>query len=177
MDAEEENNLDNEFKEYINDNSDSFELLNNEDANEKEEMNDILEDFLDIPSIKDNDLLKKRNNVKEVEENNTLNNPTNPFIKEMIESNIDDKSHNKIKEKNKNEEEIEISNKEKEGEEIIQKLKKNFIIEINLIGDKKDNFYYQNIKYANKKFNASYTKKEGLKHDIIYYYCKYHRTI
>ena len=130
MDAEEENNLDNEFKEYINDNSDSFELLNNEDANEKEEMNDILEDFLDIPSIKDNDLLKKRNNIKEVEENNTLNNQTNPFIKEMIKSNIDDKSHNKIKEKNENEEEIEISNEEKEGEEIIQKLNKNFIIEM-----------------------------------------------
>ena len=137
LDTEEENNLDNEFKEYINDNSDSFELLNNENASEKEEMNDILEDFLDIPSIKDNDLLKKRNNVKEVEENNTLNNPTNPFIKEMIKSNIDDKRHNKIKEKNENEEDIEISNEEKEGEEIIQKLNKNFIIEMNLIGDKK----------------------------------------
>ena len=67
-------------------------------------MNGILEDFLDIPLIKDNDLLKKRNNIKEVEENNTLNNPTNPFIKEMIKSNIYDKSHNKIKKKNKNEE-------------------------------------------------------------------------
>ena len=100
-------------------------------------MNDILEDFLDIPSIKDNDLLKKRNNVKEVEENNTLNNPTNPFIKEMIQSNIDDKSHNKIKGKNESEEEIEISNEEKEGEEIMQKFNKNFIIEMNLIGDKK----------------------------------------
>ena len=44
----------------------------------------------------------------------------------MIKSNIDDKSHNKIKEKNENEEEIEISNEEKEGEEIIQKLNKNF---------------------------------------------------
>ena len=110
-------------------------------------MNDILEDFLDIPSIKDNDLLKKRNKIKEVEENNTLNNSTNSFIKEMIKSNIDEKSHNKIKEKNENEEEIEISNEEKEGEEIIQKLNKNFIIEINLIEDKKkSNFYYRNIK-------------------------------
>ena len=36
----------------------------------------MLEDFLDIPLIKDNDLLKKRNNIKEVEENNTLNNQT-----------------------------------------------------------------------------------------------------
>ncbi len=58
----------------------------------------------------------------------------------MIKSNIDDKNHNKIKEKNENEEEIEISNEEKEGEEIIQKLNKNFIIEINLIGDKKRKF-------------------------------------
>ena len=48
---------------------------------------------------------------------------------------------------------------------------------MNLIGDKKkDNFHYQNIKYANKKPNASYTKKEGLKYNIIYYYCKYHKT-
>ena len=78
-------------------------------------MNDILEDFLDIPLIKDNDLLKKRNNIKEVEENNTLSNPKNPFIKEVITSNINDKSHNKIKEKNESEEEIEISNEEKEG--------------------------------------------------------------
>ena len=118
-------------------NSDSFEILNNEEENEKEEMNDIMEDFLDIPLIKDNDLLKKRNNIEEVEENNTLNNQKNPFIKEMIKSNIDDKSHNKIKEKNESEKEIEISNEEKEGEEIIQKLNKNFIIETNLIGEKK----------------------------------------
>ena len=69
-------------------------------------MNDNFEDFLDIQLIKDNDLLKKRNNIKEVEENNALNNPTNPFTKEMIKSNIDDKSHNKIKEKNESEEEI-----------------------------------------------------------------------
>ena len=63
----------------------------------------------------------------------------------------------------------------KKKNEIIQKLNKNFIIEMDLIG-KKGNFYYQSIKYANKKFNAIYTKKEGLKHDIIYYYYKYHRT-
>ena len=44
------------------------------------------------------------------------------------------------------------------------------------MGIKTANFYYQNIKYANKKFNASYNKKEGLKRDIKYYYCKYHRT-
>ena len=55
----------------------------------------------------------------------------------MIKSSIDDKSHNKFKDKIESEEEIEISNEEKEGEEIIQKLNKNFIIEINLIVDKK----------------------------------------
>ena len=48
------------------------------------------------------------------------------------------------------------------------KLNKLFITEMNLIGDKmQDNFYYQSIKYANKKFNVSYTKKEGINNNII----------
>ena len=138
-------------------------------------MKDIIEDFLDIPLIKDNDLLKKKNNITDMEQKITLNNPTNPFIKEITKTNGEDTNENNDYDNNEIEEESEISNKE-EDEQIL-KLNKQFIIEMNLIGDKKkDNFYYQNIKYANKKFNASYTKKEGLKHNIIYYYCKYHRT-
>jgi len=48
---------------------------------------------------------------------------------------------------------------------------------MNLIGDKKKIiFTIKTLNMQIKKFNVSYTKKEGLKHDIIYYYCKYHRT-
>ena len=139
-------------------------------------MKDIIEDFLDIPFIKDNDLLKKKNNnITDMEQKITLNNPTNPFIKEIKKTDGENRIENIDYDNNENEGESEISNKE--VDEQLLKLNKPFIIEMNLIGDKKkDNFYYQNIKYANKKFNVSYTKKEGLKHNIIWYYCKYHRT-
>ena len=175
LESEEENKLDKEFNEFIEDNSDSLEYFNNDEEQEKEEMKDIIDDFLDIPIIKDNYLLKKKNNITDIEQRITLNNQTNPFIKEIAKTNEEVKNENNDYDNNEIEEEIEIPNKE-EDEQIL-KLNKLFIIEMNLIGDKKqDNFYYQNIKYANKKFNASYTKKEGLKHNIIYYYCKYHRT-
>ena len=171
LESDEENNSDKKFNEFIGDNSDSLEYVNNEEEEEKEEMKDIIEDFLDIPLIKDNDLLKRKNNISDMEQKITLNNPTNPFIKEITKTNGEDTNENNDYDNNEIEEESEISNKE-EDEQIL-KLNKQFIIEMNLIGDKKkDNFYYQNIKYANKKFNASYTKKEGLKHNIIYYYCK-----
>ena len=52
-----------------------------------------------------------------------------------------------------------------------------FILETNRIGDKSSkNFCYQNIVYANRKFNMSYTSREALNRENIYYYCKYHRT-
>lgn len=52
-----------------------------------------------------------------------------------------------------------------------------FILELNRIGDKTSkNFCYQNIVYANRKFNMSYTSKEVINRDNIYYYCKYHHT-
>ena len=162
LESDEENNLDKEFNEFIGDNSDSLEYVNNEEEEEKEEMKDIIEDFLDIPLIKDNDLLKKKNNITDMEQKITLNNPTNPFIKEITKTNGEDTNENNDYDNNEIEEESEISNKE-EDEQIL-KLNKPFIIEMNLIGDKKkDNFYYQNIKYANKKFNASYTKKGRIK--------------
>ena len=78
----EENKLDKEFNEFIEDNSESLEYVNNEEEEEKEEMKDIIEDFLDIPLIKDNDLLKK-NNITDIEQRITLNNPIIPFIKEI----------------------------------------------------------------------------------------------
>lgn len=50
-----------------------------------------------------------------------------------------------------------------------------FILETNRIGDKSSkNFCYQNIVYENRKFNMSYTSREALKREKIYYYCKYH---
>ena len=81
-------------------------------------MKDIIEDFLDIPLIKDNDLLKKKNNISDIEEKLTLNNPTNPFIKEMMKINTEDKNENKNYEIIEDEEETEILNKEKEDEQM-----------------------------------------------------------
>ena len=88
LESDEENNLDKEFKEFIDDNSDSLEFVNSEEENEKEEMKDMIADFLDIPLIKDNDLLKKKNNISDIGEKLTLNNPTNPFIKENMKIKI-----------------------------------------------------------------------------------------
>ena len=135
LESDEENNLDKEFNEFIGDNSDSLEYVNNEEEEEKEEMKDIIEDFLDIPLIKDNDLLKKKNNITDMEQKITLNNPTNPFIKEITKTNGEDINENNDYDNNEIEEESEISNKE-EDEQIL-KLNKQFIIEMNLIGDKK----------------------------------------
>ena len=98
-------------------------------------MKDIIEDFLDIPLIKDNDLLKKKNNISDMEQRITLNNLTNPFNKEITKTNAEDKNENNEYDNNEIEEESEISKKE-EDEQIL-KLNKTFIIEMNLIGDKK----------------------------------------
>ena len=104
-------------------------------------------------------MIYQKNNITDIEQRITLNNPKNPFIKEITKSNEEDKNENNDYDNNKIKEEREIPNKE-EDEQML-KLNKLFITEMNLIGDKKqDNFYYQNIKYAYKKFNAVILKKK-----------------
>ena len=61
-----------------------------------------------------------------------------------------------------------------EDKTIINKL---FITENTLIGNKNnDNYCYQNIIYANKKYNIPYTNRQALKYENINYYCKNHHT-
>ena len=55
----------------------------------------------------------------------------------------------------------------------------NFIECSDIIGDrtkKTTDYYFQHIVYANKKFLINYIKKEGMKRDTIYYYCKNHKN-
>lgn len=87
-------------------------------------------------------------------------------------------------------ENIDINNKDKNSSETESKkeepkletkalLNKIFIEYSDIVGDKskkKNNCYYQNIIYANKKFIVNYTKKEGLKCQTIYNYCKNHKN-
>ena len=54
----------------------------------------------------------------------------------MLEANTEDKNGIKNNDTNENEEESEDSKHEKEGEQML-KLNKTFVIEMNLIGDKK----------------------------------------
>ena len=117
IESDEENNLDKEFNEFIGDNSDSLEYVNKE-TEENEEMKDIIQNFLNIPLIKDNDLLKKKNNITDMKEKITLNNPTNPFIKEITKTNGEDTNENNDYDNNEIEEESEISNKDKEDEQM-----------------------------------------------------------
>ena len=70
--------------------------------------------------------------------------------------------------KDKANEDIQTVNKV-EDKSIINKL---FITENTLIGNKtNDNYCYKNIIYANKKYNMSYTNKQALKYEKIFYYC------
>ena len=48
-----------------------------------------------------------------------------------------------------------------------------------LVGDKTkktNNYYYQTLIYANKKFFINYTRKVAAKYNNLYYYCQFHRS-
>jgi len=53
------------------------------------------------------------------------------------------------------------------------------IEKIYLVGDKTkktNNYYYQTLIYANKKFIINYTRKVAAKYNNLYYYCQFHRS-
>ena len=81
-------------------------------------------------------------------------------------------------EENEGESSEEIENQSK-NQNNIKKIDDKFIEKINLIGDKTkktNEYYYQSLKYAGKKFIINYSKKAAAKYNNIYYYCQLHRT-
>ena len=131
---------------------------------EKENIIDILKEFKDTESINDRFLLKDKKKEKSCDPYNiNLNNDTNPFIKE-IKNNINKLD---IDEPSENSEDTE---KELENEEQIKKLDDTFIEKLILVGDKTkktNNFYYQSLIYANKKFIINYTRKAAAKYNNV----------
>ena len=101
----------------------------------------------------------------------------NPFIK----ANNAQIKENKDKD-NVDEENLEnFTDKEQEEKTYNNRrlLDSKFIECSDIIGDrtkKTTDYYFQHIVYANKKYIIDYTKKEGIKRDTIYYYCKTHKS-
>ena len=151
---------------------------------EKETENDIQEDFTKGEEINDTKLLGISNS--EIKENDvmkekTLNNKTNPFIKEenKIKYNEDIEL---LSEKEKEEKELE----EKENEEIEKNdlplidglcaIDAKFIETEGKINLDKNFFCYKTLNYAGKKYVLS-TEKISLNiTNLISYYCSLHRT-
>ena len=147
-----------------------MQINNNDKLNSKENNEIFFEDFNLGEPIQDNlIILEKQKNI--FEEINLQKNNFKIDEKEKI-ANINDKNSIKNIDNQLNTEKENILSESNNNE--INKL---FILETDRIGDKNSkNICYQNIIYANRKFNMIYTKREALQSDNIYYYCKYHRT-
>ena len=130
---------------------------------------------MDEEEIKDNKLILENNIIEDKKKLSSIQNDDNinPFIKnESIcqkDEEIDpDFSSNEVKLGNKPNFNINIG--------LFQNnniIKKDFINENTIIGDVKSNNYcYQTIYYAGKKFNINYSSENAKKYNNIYYYWK-----
>ena len=144
----------------------------------EEEVNEEEFEYLDNKN-KDNEINKidntnlNTNNDNFVDEYGSLNNIKNPFIKAQNES----KKQNLNGREVKTEKKFEIGPPKFFNKFNAVELDKNYIEEINLIGNISDNnHWYKNIIYKGKKFNTMSNNKTLSNATKISYFCSLHRT-
>ena len=180
---EEKENIAKEFEEYKKEDDIIIEIDNDLDL-KKETENDIKEDFTKGEEINDKKLLGiSDSEVKEdqIKEEKTLNNNTNPFIKEVNEINFNEDIEI-LSEEEKEEKDTEDKENEENEKKELQETNKLYTIDSKFIEAEgkinleKNLFCYKTLNYSGKKFNLS-TKKNSLnKTKLISYYCSLHRT-
>ena len=175
LEEEEKYIMEEQFKKFKEEDLDIFENeTENINLENTENENEIKEDFTKGIELNDYKLLGKTssdNLQKEEKIENSLNNATNPFIKE--------------ENKSKYYENIEIidekENEENELDELDSKNKlyiidSNFIEQEGKINVNKNTICFKKITYAGKLYNISTKKCNIEKTDLISYYCSLHRT-
>ena len=183
IEKDEKITLETEYEEYKKEDDTIIEIDNILEF-EKEIENDIKEDFTKGEEINDKKILGisdmeiKENKVKGEK---TLNNFSNPFIKEEYKSKFNEDIEI-ITEEEKEEKENEEKEKEEneknalEGNNKLCTIDSQFIEAEGKINLENKKYCYNRLNYAGKNYNLSTKKKSLNKTNLISYYCSLHRT-